>query len=300
MNLFSQFRRLVEDPPPAYAFEVSQAGISFAHQGKTLEIGFHPLDQDVLLISPLRDNVARPDMLFQLVQSLAPTNGKSRRRTAALILPDYSARVAVLDFEAFPSNAEEQLPLIRHRVKKSIPFDLDSARVSYSVQTSGAGGKKYQIVVAVAALEIVARYEAAFRTAGFEPGYVTTSTLAALHLLENNGIRIVAKLSGGVLSVSALERENLKLARCVELAELTPQEVMGVLYPTFAYVEDQLASKPKVLVLCGFGELTGPVSRQSEDELGVDVKPLHSRFGEPDETNAGLFGYLESMRIKAS
>jgi type IV pilus assembly protein PilM len=299
MNVLSQFRRLVEDPPPAYAFEISQAGIAFAHQGKTLEVGFHPLEPDVLLISPLRDNLARPEMLFQLVQTLAPTNGKSRRRTAALILPDYSARVAVLDFDAFPSNAEEQLPLVRHRIKKSIPFDLDSARVSYSVQTAGGSGKKYQVVVAVASLEIVARYEAAFRSSGLEPGYVTTSTLAALNLLEPDGIRVVAKLSGGVLSVLAVERERLKLARCVELAELSPQEVMGVLYPTFAYVEDQMAAKPNALVLCGFGALTGAISQQCEAELGVEVKTLQSRFGEPDETNAGLFGYLESMRMKA-
>jgi type IV pilus assembly protein PilM len=299
MDVLSQLRRLVEDPPPAYAFEVSQAGIAYAHQGKTLEIGFHPIEPDVLVITPLRDNVARPEQLFELVRSLAPTNGKSRRRTAALILPDYSSRIAVLDFEAFPSKAEEQLPLVRHRIKKSIPFDLDSARVSYTVQTAGGSGKKYQVVVAVSALEIVARYEAAFRSGGFEPGYVTTSSLAALHLLEHDGIRVVAKLSGGVLSVSAVEREGLKLARCVELAELTPQEVMGVLYPTFAYVEDQMSARPNSLVLCGFGELTEAVSRQCESELGVDVKPLQSRFGEPDETNAGLFGYLESMRIKA-
>jgi type IV pilus assembly protein PilM len=299
MNVLSQFRRLVEDPPPAFAFEVSQAGIAFAHQGKTLEIGFHPIEHDVLVITPLRDNVARPDQLFDLVRTLAPSNGKSRRRTAALILPDYSSRIAVLDFEAFPSKPEEQLPLVRHRIKKSIPFDLDSARVSYAVQSAGGTGKKYQVVVAVSALEIVARYEAAFRSGGFEPGYVTTSSLAALHLLEHDGIRVVAKLGGGVLSVSAVQREGLRLARCVELAELTADEVMAVLYPTFAYVEDQLAAKPKALELCGFGDLTEAVRTQCEGELEVEVKTLQSRFGEPDETNAGLFGYLESMRIKA-
>lgn len=299
MKILSQFLQLVEDPPPAFAFELSQGGIAFAHQGKTLEIGFQPLEPDVLLITPLRDNVVRPELLFQLVQSLAPTNGKSRRKTAALILPDYSARVAVLDFDAFPSKPEEQLPLVRHRIKKSIPYDLDSARVSYTLQPGG-GAKKYQVVVAVVALEIVARYEAAFRAAGFEPGYVTTSALAALKLLDNDGIRVVAKLSGGVLSVSAAMRGGLKLARCIELAELTPQEVMGVLYPTFAYVEDQVAARPDSLVLCGFGNLTDEVSEQCVAELGVEVKALQSRFGEPDETNAGLFGYLESMRIKAA
>ena len=52
-----------------------------------------------------------------------------------MILPDYAARVTVLDFDAFPSVAEEQASLVRFRVKKTIPFDIDSAAVSYFPQT---------------------------------------------------------------------------------------------------------------------------------------------------------------------
>ena len=91
MALIGQLRRLVQDPPPAYAFEVSAAGIAWAHQGREPQFGFAPLEDDVLDVSPLRDNVARPDALFESVQALAPRNGKSRRRTAALILVIQSA-----------------------------------------------------------------------------------------------------------------------------------------------------------------------------------------------------------------
>ena len=62
-----------------------------------------------------------------------------------MILPDYAARVTVLDFDSFPTIAEEQAsPRARFRVKKTIPFDIDSAAVSYFPQTV-AGQKKVEV-----------------------------------------------------------------------------------------------------------------------------------------------------------
>ena len=69
-------------------------------------------------------------------------NGAKKRRPAAVILPDYAARVSVLDFDSFPSSPEEQLSLVRFRVKKTIPFDIDSAAVSYWVQPADQGRRE--------------------------------------------------------------------------------------------------------------------------------------------------------------
>ncbi len=93
--------------------------------------------------------------------------------------------------------------------------------------------------------------------------------------------------------MSVMRGADLKLLRCVELPELDEQEVMSVLLPTFAYVEDQLTAAQN-LSLCGFGDMTADVSAHCERELGVKVEPLASRIGEPGEANAGLLGYLES------
>ena len=80
----------------------------------------------------------------------------------------------MLDFDNFPSDAKEQLSLVRFRVKRSVPFDVESAALSYWAQP--AEGKKVDVVVVVAPLEIVSRYEAPFRAAGMTPGLVTTSS----------------------------------------------------------------------------------------------------------------------------
>ena len=103
------------DPPPAMVFELSEAGIAVARLGSKTELDFRPLKRGVLVLSPVKDNIMMPDELAFAVRDLAPRNGKSKRRDVALILPDYSARIAVLDFDNFPTDPKEQLALIRFR-----------------------------------------------------------------------------------------------------------------------------------------------------------------------------------------
>ena len=108
-----------------------------------------------------------------------------------MILPDYCARVAVLDFDTFPSDLEEQQALVRFRLKKSVPFEVDTAVVSYVEQPRS--GAKVEVLAAVMSSDIVVQYEAPFRAAGFHPGLVTTSSLAALNLLAPDGITFAGK-----------------------------------------------------------------------------------------------------------
>src|SRR6476646_7848879 len=182
MAFWKQITHLVKDPPPEHIFELSEGGIAYARQGET---GFQAFEPGVLAASPLADNILRADAVAAALARIAPPNGAKRRPTA-LILPDYAARVSLLDFDSFPSTPEEQLPLVRFRVKKTIPFDIDSAAVSYWAQpaSSKTGAKKVDVVAVTVAHEILARYEAVFRSANLYPGEVTTSGLAALNLYE--------------------------------------------------------------------------------------------------------------------
>lgn len=294
-NLLDQLRRLVEDPPPAYAFELSEDGIAFAvRSGKQAEeVHFRPFGFDVLAVSPVKDNMVAPEAFAGMVQSLVPPQMHRKRRDAALILPDYCARIAVLDFDSFPADRDEQLALVRFRMKKTVPFDMDSAAVNY--QQIKTGGKKTEVVVAAAAVEIVAKYEAPFRAAGYQPGYVTTSILASMDLMPAEGLNLCAKLSGKALTVAVCRGRQPKLVRCVELDGLTAEEITGVLYPTLAYAEDELGERPQRMLTCGFTRLTPGVRTQCEDEMGIAMETLDSIWGPAGETNAGLLGWLQSQ-----
>jgi len=284
----------LKDPPPTHAFELSEMGISFVRVAEPSGSSFTPFDPGVLMVSPIHDNIQQSQVVEHQILSIAPPNGHRKRR-AALILPDYCARIAVLDFDNFPSDPEEQLALLRFRMKKSVPFDVDSAVLSYAAQPRGREGAKIEVLVAVRASEIVGRYEAPFRAAGFHPGMVTTSSLAALNLMTPDHITMLVKLSGRILSVLVLDRSAVRLARCVELDGTRSEEIESVLHPTVAYIEDELKDKPKRLWLCGFGSESVEFAQRWQDEWGVSVEPLRSRFGTPGRNNAGLLGYLESV-----
>ena len=295
--LLDRLKSLLQDPPPGMAFEISEAGIAAARIGVRAELEFQPFKSGTLAVSPLKENVVDPDDFAMAVRTLAGgpkgTPAARKFKDVALILPDFSARISVLDFDSFPSDAKEQGALIRFRLKRSVPFDVESAAMSYWVQP--AVDKKVDVVVVMAPLEIVARYEAPFRAAGMNPGLVTTSSIAALELAEESGLSLMAKISGRVLTVLVRDKGALKLTRCLELPSNELEDMEAVLVPTFVYVEDNLGGRPEKLMLCGFGARTDEAERRFQEELGVTTEPLRSPLAAPGENNAGLLGYLRSI-----
>ena len=291
--MFDKLKSALTDPPPAMAFEISEAGIAAARITARAELDFQPFKPGTINVSPVKENVEDPDEFVMTVRSLSATQSARKRKDVAIILPDYSARVSVIDFDQFPSDAKEQASLIRFRVKRSVPFDVDSAALSYHVQPVEKG--RVDVVVVIAPLEIVSRYEAPFRTAGLNPGLVTVSSLAALELAPEHGLSVLAKLTGRALTVLVRDKATLKLARCVELpaAELT--DISDVLFQTFIFIEDNLGRRAEKLFLCGFGSRTEEAAARFADELAVECDPLRSPLGTPGENNAGLLGYLRSI-----
>ncbi len=286
------FSNLFQDPAPEFIFEITEAGIAHARPAAGMQPSFTPLKPGTLAVTPLSDNVLKPDNLAECVLSITGPPQARRRRTAVLILPDFCARSTVLSFDALPSDPQERLSLVRFRMKKSVPFDVDSAVVGYSPMPR-VPGKPVDVVVVAASIEIVARYEAPFRAVGVHPGFVTTSATVCLELLQLPGVSVLARLIGRSLTVLVITAGVLRLVRCVELGSPSHDEILGVLFPTIAYVEDEMGSKPSRLLLSGFGEPIVDGSWQAE--LEVPVETLRSRFGNPNPYNAGLLGYLETL-----
>jgi len=287
------FKRILQDPPPAMAFEISEAGIAAARIGSRAELEFRALTPGVLSVSPLKENVVDPDEFSVAVRDLLGAQAARKRRDVALILPDFCTRIAVIDFDEFPSDPKEQLSLIRFRLKRSVPFDVEAAAVGYWAQHSAS--KKCDVVAVVTPLEIVSRYEAPFRAAGMNPGFVTTSVLAALELASEGGVDVLAKIAGHVLTVVVRSAGVVKLVRCLEVPSPGWQDIAAVLLPTFVFVEDNLGARADRLILCGFGAETEAARTRFQVELDVAVEPLRSPLGIPGESNAGLLGYLRSI-----
>jgi type IV pilus assembly protein PilM len=109
--------------------------------------------------------------------------GRERSRDVTLVVPDAAVRVLFLDFDQLPSKTVEALPVVRFRLKKLLPFEVDDAMVSYQLMSNVKGGLIKMVAVAMPK-DVLAEYEGAVIAAGYLPGAVLPSTLAALAGLD--------------------------------------------------------------------------------------------------------------------
>src|ERR1035437_8943060 len=71
--MLDKLKSLLQEAPPAMAFEITEAGIAGARIGARAELDFLPLKPGTLAVSPLKENVLDPDEFVRAVRSLAGT-----------------------------------------------------------------------------------------------------------------------------------------------------------------------------------------------------------------------------------
>jgi type IV pilus assembly protein PilM len=159
-------------------------------------------------------------------------SGRERLRDVTVIVPDAAVRVLFVDFDQLPSKAAEALPVVRFRLKKLLPFDADEAMVSYQVMSTAKDSVK---LLAVAMPKVVLEeYESAVLAAGYVPGAVLPSTLAALAGLEEAPAPVLVVNAGlGTVTTAIVQAGMLLLHRSVDMsvsgnAPLTATSVLPV------------------------------------------------------------------------
>jgi type IV pilus assembly protein PilM len=141
----------------------------------------------------------------------------SRDSNMTVVIPDSAVRVLLLEFDSLPSKLSEALPLVRFRLKKLLPFDSDDAMVTFQVMSSS---KSMVRVLAVAIpRDVLSEYETVVREAGFEPGAVIPSTLAALAGLEDDEPSLVVNVNPLGVTAAIVRSGILLLHRSVDLQQ---------------------------------------------------------------------------------
>ena len=161
------------------------------------------------------DRVAVAAAVRKTLESVG-MKANSRDADITLVIPDAAVRVLLLDFDSLPTKLTEALPIVRFRLKKMLPFDADDAMVTFQVMSTN---KSIVRVLAVAIpRDVLSEYETASREAGFEPGAVIPSTIAALAAMDEDPALLI---NANVLGVTAAIVRNgiLMLHRSVDLQE---------------------------------------------------------------------------------
>ena len=163
-----------------------------------------------------------------------------------LVVPDAAMRVLLLDFDALPSKEAEALPVVRFRLKKLLPFDADEAVVSYQVMSAAKDALR---VLAVAMpKDVREEYESAVTAAGFLPGAVLPSTLAALAGLDETDAPVLVVNAGhGSVTTAIVQAGVLLLHRSVDMGGEAGAEVHAAVPAGYDPFEAEAAMQSAVV-----------------------------------------------------
>lgn len=156
-------------------------------------------------------------------RALEQVGGRPNARNSdlTLVIPDGAVRVLLLEFDALPNKLSEALPLVRFRLKKLIPFEPDDAMVSFQVMSSTRN--MVRVLAVAVPRDVLTEYESLAREAGFEPGAVLPSTLAALAALnEGEGAALVVNAHSTGITTAISRAGIVLLHRSIDVAEPAP------------------------------------------------------------------------------
>ncbi len=278
-GLWGRISRWLEATPhPHLAMEIAHDRVAAARwtHGNTLDsFAVEALPPGALVPSAVEANVVNPAALKSAIAGVL-SRLRAKEEDVALLLPDPVIRVFVQHFDEFPRAPQEAEPMLRWKLKKSVPFEADETVISYMRQP--ARGDGVDVVTALARLRIVREYESLVESARLYPGVVLSSSLAAISLLEGKEATLLARVSGSALTAAIVRDGVLCGYRCTELpahgGEITPQVLLEEIYPVAAYYQDTWGEDIASVRVAGLGARFPDFVKPLESEFHCSVRSL--------------------------
>ena len=263
-------------PKPRLACEISAdrvlAGRLGDHGGALEACSVRELAPGSVVPDLVENNLRQRDAVRAGIEAtLGGVAGRSKDVIA--IVPDAAVRVMLVEFDTLPSDMEEALGVVRFRLKKSLPFDVDKAKVSFHAQKFSAG---VRVAAAVALTNVIEDYEDAFRDAGYNPGVVLPSMLAALGSADAKKPTLVVKVDAHTTSIAILNEDQLQLFRTLENPRgvtITGEQLAEEVYPSVVFFQDTYKLNIEKIFVAGLPE-SGGASPALAAQTGAEVHEL--------------------------
>jgi hypothetical protein len=190
----SVFDSLRETSGPTVAVEVAAHQVSAAgieYRSGTALVATHatePLPPGALVPSLTAGNVHNRQAVVDVVRRVLERTGRPRR--IGLVVPDLVAKVSFVRFEQPPSRAADLEQLVRWQVRKTAPFAVDEAQVSFVPGLKAADGQEF--VVSLARRAIVEEYESICAEAGAHAGIVDLATFNVINAVLASAAPVLA------------------------------------------------------------------------------------------------------------
>ena len=142
-------------------------------------------------------------------------------RRVSVSLPDAIGQVRLLELETRFKSRDEGADIIRWKLKKSLPFDVNAAHLDYQVLAETDSGE-IAVLVSLIMRQVVNQYEELLLEAGLEPARIDFTSFNLYRLfsrrLELAESSAVISLYGGMLSIFIFHNGVLDFYRVKELS----------------------------------------------------------------------------------
>jgi len=261
---------------PRIACEVTAQGVAAVRlEGKPGTIGaVHSRALAAGVVTPALNaqNVQDARALADAIEQALSTVG-GRGQDVIAVLPDSAVRVTLLDFDALPDKRLEADATVRFRLRKSLPFDIEKAALSYDPQKTPQG---LHVAASIVLHSVLEEYESAFRAAGCTPGVVLPSSLGALGAVDEDRPTMLLKIGQDATSVAVVKEGQLLLFRTLEGAAkgvVTAERMADDIYPSLVYFQDNYGASVEQLLVSGVQDLD-EYSPFLKAQTGVNVREL--------------------------
>jgi hypothetical protein len=191
-----------------------------------------------------------------------------------VVVPDEMARIAFLTSESLSKTKDEQETFIRWKLKKTVPFDVDTAQVAFRVLGPHRSGSGVDMLVALSPRSVVEEYETLFDSIEIHAGIVLPSTLAALNLfIPPANDALFVKVAPDCITTTVFQNRRLQFYRRV-----TDLPLYDAVYPTVMYYQDKLGGKVlERLVVCGYDSDIRESLEQIRTKLGLTADRMEPK-----------------------
>jgi type IV pilus assembly protein PilM len=284
-----------EAPAPGVAVEIAAGHVSAAaldYRGREPVVSAHATEWlSPQAVTPSLTGVNARDRagVVGAVARVLEKVGAPRR--VGLIVPDVVAKVSLVKFEHVPPRAQDLEQLVRWQVRKTAPFPIEEAQVSFVPGLPGADG--HEFIVSVARREVVAEYEGICGDAGTHAGLVDLSTFNVINAVLAGGATpasdwLLVNIAADSASIAIMRGPHLILFR--NRAADTEGTLADLVHQTAMYYEDRLKGGGFARVVLAGAASAGSAQaadverlrRSLEERVAMAVEPIDPR------TAAGL------------
>jgi Tfp pilus assembly PilM family ATPase len=252
MKLFSSLR---DSSGPSAAVEVAAtrvSGASVEWRAGRPAIAAHAIEalpEGAVVSSLTAANLVDRAAVAAAVGRVLERLGSPRR--IALVVPDPVAKVSFVKFERVAPRAQDLDDLIRWQVRKTAPFAIEEAQVSYVPGQLTAEGQEF--VVTLARRDLVEEYERLFAGTGAHAGIVDLATFNVVNAVLAGapgglaGDWLLVNVAPDYVSLAILRGPHLIFFR--NRAAETDGTLADLVHQTAMYYQDRLSGAGFVRVL---------------------------------------------------